>query len=171
MIYDIGCGNGRNMFYPNQIFKGIDNSPEFVNICKNKGLNVYLSDMTTISFDSESSDAVISIASFHHLSTEERRISCLNEIYRILKPNGKILISVWSKIQPPKTKRSFQDYGANYVPWKHINSNSENKIKTQIRYYYIFKIEELEELFAKTDFKIIKRDWDCGNEIFILEKI
>lgn len=171
LIYDIGCGNGRNMLYTNYNFKGIDNSIEFVKICQEKNLDVTLSDMTSISFPNESSNYAISIASFHHLSTNERRIKCLKEIYRILKPGGLLLLSVWSKTQPKKTKRSFANYGDNYIPWKHSRSVDEFKIKTQIRYYYIFELEEIRELFGKTGFNVVKHEWDCGNEIFTLQKI
>lgn len=170
LIYDIGCGNGRNMLYPDYKFQGIDNCFEFVKICKDKNLDVQLSDMTDICFPNNSSNYIINIASFHHLATVERRIKCLEEMNRILKPNGKLLLSVWSKTQPEKTKRSFASYGDNYVPWKPSGYENENKIKTQIRYYYIFELDEIKELFEKTGFTILKSVWDCGNEIFTLQK-
>ena len=170
LIYDIGCGNGRNMLYYGYKFKGIDNCIEFIKICRDKNLDVELSDMTKLPYEDESASHAISIASFHHLSSIERRIECLNEINRILKPGGRLLLSVWSKEQPKKTKRNFADYGSNYVPWKAPIYKNENRMKTQIRYYYIFKLEEIRELFEKTKFKEIKYKWDCGNEIFILEK-
>ena len=129
-----------------------------------------MSEMTDICFPDSSSNYVLNIACFHHLSTIERRIKCLKEMHRILKPNGKLLISVWSKTQPEKTKRNFASYGDNYVPWKPPGFNNENKIKTQIRYYYIFKLDEIKELFENNGFNIIKHSWDCGNEIFILQK-
>lgn len=58
------------------------------------------------------------IASYHHLSTVDRRIKCLEEIHRILKNNGKCLLSVWSKNQPKKTKRVFNNYGDTLVKWQ-----------------------------------------------------
>ena len=39
LIYDIGCGNGRNMTYADYNFIGIDNCEGFVKICNDKGLN------------------------------------------------------------------------------------------------------------------------------------
>ena len=38
------------------------------------------------------------------------------------------------------------------------------------RYYYIFKLQEITELFNNAKFHIKNYKWDCGNEVFILEK-
>ena len=65
-IYDIGCGNGRNMNFPNQNFIGIDNCTNFINICKNAGKNVINCNMTNINLPNNSADAIICIAAFHH---------------------------------------------------------------------------------------------------------
>jgi len=162
-ILDIGCGNGRNMIHKGYNFKGIDASDEFVKICKEKDLDVVLADMCSIPYKSESFEHAISIASFHHLSTVPRRILALREVHRILKPNGRVLMSIWSKEQPKESKRQFENYGDVFVPWK-------NRDETYNRYYYIFRLDEIKDLFDKCNFKIIKHEWIYGNEIFILEK-
>jgi ubiquinone/menaquinone biosynthesis C-methylase UbiE len=98
------------------------------------------------------------------LITPERREKALEEMVRILKPGGKILLSVWSKTQPQKTKRVF-NYGNVLVPWK---SREGGRNQSYFRYYYIFKLEELEELFKSAKLKIENYVWDYGNEIFTL---
>ena len=95
-ILDIGCGNGRNMKNSNYDFYGIDNCINFVNIANEKKLNVLLSDMTNIPFVNNYFDSIISISSFHHLSNLNRRLLCLSELKRVLKPSGSLLLSVWS---------------------------------------------------------------------------
>ena len=95
-LLDLGCGSGRNMEYPNYNFYGIDNCINFINIAKNKNLNVLLSDMINIPFNNNTFDGIMLIASFHHLSTIERRHDCLKELKRTLNINGKILLSIWS---------------------------------------------------------------------------
>jgi SAM-dependent methyltransferase len=162
-VLDLGCGNGRNMYYNNIKFLGIDNCDKFVAICKDKGLNVMLSNITDIKLDSNIADGIICIAVFHHLSTEEHRIEALKEMKRLLKPGGKILLSVWALEQPKKTRRTFNHYGNNIVIW-----NSYGKVYE--RYYYIFKIPEIVSLFKKCGFLIETHSWNCGNEIFILTK-
>lgn len=162
-ILDNGCGNGRNMLYPYHTFIGLDSSKIFIDICKKKGLNCEIGDMCKLPYSNNQFDAILSIAVFHHLSTIERRIQALKEMYRILKPNGKLLLSVWSIIQPKKTRRVFTQYGDTIVPWKNIDETYE-------RYYYIFEISEICSLFEKIGFNIESHIWDTGNEIFCLTK-
>ena len=161
LIYDIGCGNGRNMGYKDYNFIGIDNCENFINICREKKYKVILSNMMNIELPDNSGDAIISIASFHHLSTHENRIKALQEMKRLIKPNGEILISVWSINQPDKTKVKFDKYGDTIVKWN----------KKYDRYYYIFQIDEILQLFKLANLHVIQHKYDCGNEIFILTKI
>lgn len=163
-LLDIGCGNGRNMFYCYYNFYGVDNCENFIKICKDQQLNVKLSDMTVLPFENNFFDGIISIASFHHLSTIERRIESLKEMKRVLKSNGRILLSVWSINQTHNNKLNNRfKYGDNLVPWK--NNKGENLGN---RYYYIFTLEEISKLL-ETLFIIESHDWIHGNEVFILK--
>ena len=161
-ILDIGCGNGRNMLYDHYEFKGVDISSEFVKICWDRGLDVKKGTMTELPFKNNSFDVILSIASFHHLNNENDRNKALQEMKRVLQPGGIVLLYVWSKNQPGKTKRTFENYGDVLVPWK------SNDGKIYNRYYYIFQIEEIKELIEKNGFIIQKHTWDYGNEIFVL---
>lgn len=162
LIYDIGCGNGRNMLIPNYRFVGVDTCNSFIDICRQKKLDVKYGDMTDLPFEDSTSDALIVIASFHHLSTDDRRICALKEMKRVIKDDGKILLSVWSIKQPPKSKNKFV-YGDNIVKWNRYGEIFE-------RYYYIFQIDEIKQLFSKVGLAIVEHKWDYGNEIFILQK-
>ena len=51
------------------------------------------------------------------------------------------------------------------VPWKRLDGQVFN------RYYYIFEIEELQQLFQQANLKLMSHNWECGNEVFILKKI
>ena len=162
-ILDIGWGNGRNMCYPDYEFSGVDISSEFVKICCDRGLDVKKGTMTELPFENNSFDVILSIASFHHLNNESNRNKALQEMKRVLQPGGIVLLYVWSKNQPRKTKRTFENYGDVLVPWK------SNDGKIYNRYYYIFQIEEIKELIEKNGFVIQKHTWDYGNEIFVLK--
>jgi ubiquinone/menaquinone biosynthesis C-methylase UbiE len=164
LILDIGCGNGRNMIHPDYRFIGIDNSVEFIKLCISKNLSVKFNDMTHIDLPMNQLHAIICIASFHHLKTPERRLQALKEMYRIIQPEGRILLSVWSIGQPEITRRKFTHYGDTMVPW------NNNRGKIYNRYYYIFKIDEIKSLFKKADLTLISHTWEYGNEIFILTK-
>jgi SAM-dependent methyltransferase len=162
IVYDIGCGNGRNMDNNRLLMYGIDSCKSFVKMCTQKGLNVFEACMTSLPFRSESADAIICIASFHHLKTVEERLNSLKEMKRVLKKNGTILLSIWSIQQPLKTRRVFNTYGDTIVPWNKYGETFE-------RFYYIFKIEEFESLCKSSGLNIIKHVYDCGNELFYLK--
>ena len=161
LILDLGCGNGRNMVHNNIKFIGIDNCDKFINICKGKGLEVYNSNITRINLNSELADGIICIAVFHHLSTVEHRIEALKEMKRLVKPGGKILISVWSINQPANSKRHFNNFGNNIVIWDSYGTNYE-------RFYYIFEVNEIKELFKSVGLNLISHELNYGNEIFTL---
>jgi len=158
MVYDIGCGNGRNMRARHVKFLGIDQCEKFVGMCIQQGYEAICANMCNVPLVSGQADYIMCIAAFHHLSTINNRLQALNEMKRLLKPDGKILLSVWSINQPKKTRVSFEHYGHHLVPWK-------NKV---MRYYYLFKIEEIKSLFYTSGLKIENHIYDCGNEIFIL---
>lgn len=166
-ILDVGCGGGRNMKVKipekNLNFYGIDQCEEFIKICTQDNLNCIKASMTNMPFQCNSFDSIISIASFHHLSTKERRIQALKEMRRVLKDDGKILLSVWAQNQPESSKRKFI-YGDNYVPWKSKEGIIQN------RYYYIFEENEILNLFAEVNLKVVNYTWNYGNNIYLLEK-
>ncbi len=163
LVYDIGCGSGRNMTYEGLNFIGIDNCENFIKICRSKNLNVINANSINIPLKNNSADAIICIAMFHQLSNNENRINTLLEIKRLIKPGCKILLSVWSINQPPKTKRIFKRYGNNIVDWNNYGTIYE-------RYYYIFKIDEIKKLFKSANLLLLEHFYDCGNEIFVLTK-
>ena len=163
-VLDVGCGNGRNMEgWINASVYGLDKCREFIKMCIQKDKDVVEADMTAIPFQKDFFDFIISVASFHHLSTEVRRVEALSEMRRVIKPNGKLLLSVWSRKQPPKTKqaKTINKYGDIYVEY----NDKGNKYD---RYYHIFKLEKLQQLFKATGWKVETHFWDYGNEVFVL---
>ena len=87
LIYDIGCGSGRNMNYDGLRFIGIDNCDNFIKICKSKNLDVINANVTNIPLENNTANAIICIAMFHQLSNNENRIQTLLEIKRLIKPS------------------------------------------------------------------------------------
>lgn len=166
-VLDIGCGNGKNMLFRNDLqCKGIDLSNKLVNICKEKKLDVIEADMTCIPFQDNSFDAIITVASYHHLSNDEDRQKALNEMYRIVKPNGHILITVWAMEQPTDSSFNFTK-NDELVKWKSVKTG-----KIYERYYHIYSknalINEIQKL--KPEFTIINTGYEQGNWFIILGK-
>jgi len=163
-LMDIGCGGGRvgqECLSKSIKYIGIDSSQSFIDLCIEDGLTALKCDMCDLPFQDNSQDYITSIASFHHIATNERRIAALNEMKRVLRPGGKILLSVWSIKQPAKTRRTFTKYGDMMVPWNRPGLET-------MRYYYIFRMNEIRCLFNECGLIIERYNWECGNEVFIL---
>mgnify|MGYP000079230297 CR=1 FL=1 len=164
IVYDIGCGSGRNI---RTGMIGVDNCNNFLKICKDKKRKAIYGDMVSLPLESNSGIGMICIAAFHHLNNRHDRLTALFEFKRVLQKGSRIMLSIWSIEQGPKTKGNRKlkfTYGDNLVSW-----NSIAKGEVYHRYYYIFRIEEIKELFDIIGLNIIKHFWVHGNEIFILE--
>lgn len=81
---------------------GCDTCLELVNIASSKGGEVVVANCLCLPYQSGVFDSVISIAVIHHLSTVERRIQAIQELCRITKPGGCILVYVWAFEQSRK---------------------------------------------------------------------
>jgi len=165
-ILDIGCGNGKNMFYRTDLnFKGIDLSEKLVAICKSKGLDVIEGTMTSLPYESDFFDGIITVASYHHLSTEQERKLTLDEMYRVLKIGAHALIVVWAMEQP-------DDSGFKFTKSDELVTWNTRAGETHYRYYHIYSKGDLEEEInkLKPEFKILQIGWQKGNWYARLKK-
>lgn len=123
VIGDIGCGNGKNMLYRKDCTNiGCDFSINLIKLCQKKKLNVVQGNILNIPFKDNFFDATICIAVIHHLSTVSKRKKAIQELLRVTKPSGKILILVWAFEQEKSSKRKFIQQN-NLIDWK----NSKKK--------------------------------------------
>lgn len=133
-VLEVGCGNGKNMYYTNINITGIDNCLEFVKICQNNGLNAYHMSAIDLKFKDNSYDAVFSIAVIHHITSQERRKKCVMEMLRVCKIGGDIMIEVWDRTSDK---------------YKNTNNNGDELVNftnsdgtTHQRYYHFFDKDE-----------------------------
>lgn len=164
-IYDIGCGNGRNMNIRSDCnFIGYDSNQQLINQAVNKKHKCFLGDNLSLPISNNIADAVMSIAVIHHFCNQERRIQALKELFRILKPGGQILIYVWAKEQE-KFKNDNKD---TFLKWTNQKDNS-----ILYRYYYLFNQNELDTLIITNfpEISIIESGKQCGNWYIIACKI
>ena len=99
-ILEIGCGNGDMLKlmaerYDIEYVIGIDmNLSSWWNADESKGANweVRDGDAENLSFDDNTFDAVVSIATFEHIYDVEKALS---EIKRVLKPFGRFYTTFW----------------------------------------------------------------------------
>lgn len=164
-ILEIGCGNGKNMLYRKDLdFYGIDFVEKFIEIIHKKGLKGEVMDMREITFEENTFDHIIMIASYHHLETMDERVAVLNHIKRILKPNGTCLITVWSDNQPKDSRFKF-DKRDTQVKWV---SRKTGEIFS--RYYRIYFEGDFEKELMKTELVMVNKWEEKGNRNFIIKK-
>ena len=146
-VLDLGCGSGRlySLFFTrselisdrvNINYTGIDFAENLVKIAERKyGDYFKTGDILNLPFSDENFDSVWSIAVLHHIPSFELRKRVLNEIKRVLKPNGRVIITCW-KIKSLLRKDIF-------IPFQ-----------GKKRYYHIFSKKEIKKMFEKAGFKI-----------------
>lgn len=171
VILDIGCGNGKNMGHRKDCnYIGVDICENLLKQTKEQDNCQYiLSNCLNIPLLDNSIDYIMSIAVIHHLSTSNRRLASIIEIYRLLKIGGTALIYTWAKEQIKFKNEISQDV---FIKWNLQKKYSDlNKDETFYRYYHLFKKNELESLINKIDgIKIIESGFQSNNWYCIIQK-
>ena len=170
--FEIGCGNGKNMLYAEELghkMTGIDTCSQFVILCKNTyKLNVNIGNAVIQTYVDYAFDYAISIAVFHHISTDEMRSKALLNMIRVLKPGGKGIVSVWAYEQDDHSNKKFT-IGDNFVDWnKPYFVDGVRHFKKYDRYYYVYDtnlfksyIYQFEDLIKVDTIYNQKGNWFC----------
>ena len=106
-VLDFGCGTltlsmMMKKQYPEAFITGIDVDRKILAIAENKriqsGLDIRLDlyNGVFLPYPDETFDKVVSSLVFHHLTTIQKK-QAINEIFRVLKPDGEIHIADWGK--------------------------------------------------------------------------
>jgi len=96
-ILDVGCGTGRlinnlSMLGDLEIC-GCDNSIEMLKIAKMPGdCRLICSSSDYLPYTDNTFDAVISVSVFHHLKSQGAMLRTMNEMIRVTKKNGRVVI-------------------------------------------------------------------------------
>jgi len=161
-LLDFGCGNGRllEMLKDKKIdYVGVDISQRLIDIAKEKyakeRVNFQkISSSPTLPFPDNFFNQVVSISVFHHFPKKYARIIA-KEIYRVIKPEGIVIISVWNLWQ-----KKYWKYWLNpkniwkkniMIPFK----NNQGEIFE--RFHYMFSKRKLGNIFREAGFKIEKK--------------
>lgn len=89
-VLDVGCGIGDFVKFRKQT-TGTDINPQIIKFCKNQGLDVIQMDTDRLPFLSGEFDGVLLDNVLEHIRFPK---SLIEEIYRVLKPSGALLVGV-----------------------------------------------------------------------------
>lgn len=159
-ILDLGCGNGRlalafQQKYQNSIhYIGVDNSEEFLKIAQKQHTNYKFKegDLLNIPLQDKSINTIFCLRTFHHLPTNALRLAALKEMKRVLKPDGKIVLSVWHLWKKENMNLFLKAFLKTIFTLgnTHLNDLMVPWGKKQRRYYHAFTASELIRLIKKS---------------------
>jgi len=167
-VLDFGCGNGRllEILRDKKIeYHGVDVSQKLVDMAKEKYPErshnfSKISGQSSLPFPDNFFNAVVSIAVFHHFPDQKFRLEMAKELYRVTKPGGEIIITVWNLWQPKYRKyiwkniykkilgQSDFDFLDCAIPFKN------NAGETFHRFHHAYTQKKLAKLFSEAGFSV-----------------
>jgi alkylated DNA repair protein alkB family protein 8 len=174
-VLDVGCGNGRayQLFAGSAIeYDGLDVSAELIAIARREHqdqlITFRVGSVLALPYEDETFDAVLMIASLHHVPSAALRRRALEEGRRVLKPGGSLFMTNWDLWGWSRLKRrlswmagnllkmavgrSEYDWNDSLIPWKR-----GVKVPVQ-RYYHCFTLGELARLCRQAGFEVLEND-------------
>lgn len=162
-VLDLGCGNGRLFEFLKEHrvhYTGVDNNEALLKKAKRLHPTAHFEkgDMTSLTMKDDSFDMIFCIAAFHHLPGSELRHQSVQEMHRVLKKDGVVILTAWNLFQWKYRRNILQSvfsflihFGRKYawndlwIKWK------TEKVR---RYYHAFLPKELKSYFKKRQWKI-----------------
>lgn len=140
-------------------------------------------------YTDNSFDVVFMVASFNHIPSKEWREKLLNDIQKILKPGGFLIMTNWN-LWNLNNKKSFwrnllKNHFTNYLPHRQAGRLQITDYKEVVTlwqnqfplYYHAFTLDELKNLLIKVNLKILtntymrngkKAHWFNGKNILTI---
>lgn len=164
IILDIGCWNGRFLEESKKLghipdtYLGVDNSEGMIQEARKLHPERHFEAiwMQAIANIEESFEAILFLASFHHLESEIERIQVLLDIRKLLSPTGRIYMTNWNLREQTRYEKSHRG-----------NGDFDIKIGEYSRYYHGFTMTELEQLFKENWYRIIENRIFEGGRNFL----
>lgn len=188
-VLDVGCGNGRLFGFLREhnlsvSYTGIDITPPLLAEARRTYPDGKFFEGVLpgpLPLPDRSFDVVFAIAVLHHLPAPINDAAC-RELFRLLRPGGRAIVSVWNLFQHRfRTQRlqalfravtTFGIYGPRdlFIPW--------DKTGVQ-RYYYAFRPQELLERFEEAGFlpersfflhRGVEVEWEKASNFWIIAR-
>jgi ubiquinone/menaquinone biosynthesis C-methylase UbiE len=175
-VLDAGCGAGRLCAFLKEkgiSYTGIDASAELIAIAgkNHPDAHFVMGDILTLPFSDHTFNTIFCIATLHHIPGKKMRQRAIREFYRVLKPNGHLIMTNWNLLNirwwPTLLHAAWEkiigksnlDFGDVQKPWKNQFGGVETK-----RFLHAFTKGELKRLLHDNGFTIIKQ-WYTRKDI------
>ena len=180
-VLDYGCGNGRllELFEDRNIkYTGADTSGKLIEFARKKYKNrefVKLNpSQEIIPFSDEYFNSIYSIAVFHHIPDREFRLKMAKELFRVLKKDGRIIVTAWNLWQSRYRNEIYKNrfnkiIGKSKLDWNDCYiSFTNNQGKVFNRFHHAFTIKDMENIFSEAGFEIEKCEIIDGRNIVLI---
>lgn len=113
-VLEVGCGGGRDGVELRDAgfdYRGVDLTPEAIDICAERGLAVTVASAADLPFEDDSFDALWTMSTLMHLDGDgfSRAVA---EVGRVVRPGGLIAVGLWGS-EPPR--RRVDEHGRLFV--------------------------------------------------------
>ena len=157
-VLEVGCGNGRSIFDilpKTKNVTGIDHDKKAVADTKNNfsrypSIKILKADAAQLPFDNEEFDFVICMITFANFA--DKKFKALEEMRRVLKDSGKIIISVFSENALEERMRVYKTSGVKIKEVKNGTVIFDESLGDSISEQ--FTKEQLENIFSRSNLKI-----------------
>ena len=181
-VLDLGCGNGNflrelSLRGHKSALLGVDFSLPLLRDAESApGVDFREVDLSQLSVVSDQLlipdnwSLITAFATLHHIPSTEMRLDILRTVKKILKPNGKFILSNWQFLNSEKIKARIQ-------PWDKVGINEKDLDDGDylldwrsggegLRYAHHFSAEELSRLAEQAEMRVsdsFSSDGDGGN--------
>lgn len=159
-LLDAGCAHGRLVptllkhDLKKENYTGIDISENLINKAKElfSDMHFDIGDVCNLPYQDNMFDVTISSAVLHHIPSQELRVQMIQELVRVTKPGGKIILLVWNAFHFPhlwkpiaisyiKALFTFGKQGPGDMHLPFFGKDTK-------RYVHVFTIRSLKNLFV-----------------------
>lgn len=174
---DIGCGNGRLAERLDRegkqiTYVGVDASAELVSIAstlkpslKTVAAEFHVGDITqpnwTLPFANGEFDIAVALAVLHHVPSFDLRCTVLRDIYALLKPNSRLILSNWQFDRNERQRKRIVDWQSAGFDKKNLEEGDTllawKRGGVGYRFCHLITKEEIIRLAEASGFQIIKQ--------------
>ena len=188
---DIGCGNGRlaerldREGKPIQ-YVGVDASADLIAIASTRKLNLknvaaefYVGDITQPNWNAPFADGkfdiAVALAVLHHVPSFDLRCAVLRDIYALLKPNSRLILSNWQFDRNERQRKRIVDWQSAGFDEKNLEEGDAllawKRGGVGYRFCHLISKEEVLRLAEASGFQVIKQyDADADLNLYSVLK-